>query len=75
MSTIEGFHCIVDTSPGPKMSTIEGFHCIVDTSPGPKMSTIEGFHCIVDTSPGPQDVHNRGVLLWIAGGNAVSWFQ
>ena len=39
VSTIEGFHCIQDTSPGPKVSTIEGFHCIQDTSPG-----LQGVH-------------------------------
>ena len=61
VSTIEGFHCIQDTSPGATIgsfhclqdtspgATIEGFHCIQDTSPG---ATIEGFHCIQDTSPG-----------------------
>ena len=64
MSTIEGFHCIQDTSPGPQGVHNRGFHCIQNTLPGPKVSTIERFHCIQDTSPGPQGVHNRGVPLY-----------
>ena len=66
MFTIDCFHCILDTSPGPQgvhnrvlplytghftRSTTEGF-------------AIDCFHCILDTSPGPQGVHNRLLPLY-----------
>ena len=66
VSTIEGFHCIQDTSPGPQGVHNRGRGSTIYRTlhQVPKVSTIEGFHCIQDTSPDPQGIHNRGVPLY-----------
>ena len=53
VSTIEGLHCIQDTSPSPQ--GVQGSTVYRTLHQVPKVSTIEGLHCIQDTSPGPQD--------------------
>ena len=76
MSTIEGFHCIQDTSPGPQ--GVHGSTVHRTLHQVPKVSTIEGFHCIQDTSPGPQGVHGSTVhrtLHQVPRVFTIEWFH